>query len=254
MNKNAQMRAIAMVLPDNEEADEISAMCSELTFDLCQTSHSRFFVKAFTENRLDIIREYFQLEIQSVIQKFGSKKLRRLKQKMASGSSVFVRKYDKDASDKCSFTYERVSCLKNIAGIGFWKLSDGRWHTGRSLEKRASAAFANTRDWAVYEDINFDPESIHSRDESCRKVYIGKLISSLRCFISSRPAGHLKGSVKVSIDDSFTEQRREVFEGILGLGSGWRKLYRKKYMSGSEFIRSLKKEQKMLEALLAETE
>lgn len=254
MNKNAQMKAIAMAFPDNESADDIAAMCSGLTFDLCQTSHSRFAVKAFTENRLDIVREYYQLEIQAVIQKFGSKKLRRLKQKMAAGSSVFVRKYDKDAADKCSFTYERVSSLKNIAGLGLWKLSDGKWHTGRSLERRASAAFVNTRDWAVYEDINFYPDSMHSRDESCRKVYIRKLVSGLRCFISSKLARNLTGSVKVSIDDSFTDQRREVFESILGLGSGWRELYKKKYMSGAEFIKCLKKEQKMLETLLAETE
>lgn len=254
MNKNAQMKAIAAALSDNANADDISVMCSELTFDLCRISSRKFTVKAFTENRLDIVREYYQLDIQSVIQKFGSKKLRRLKEKMAGGSSVFIRKYDKGAADKCSFTYEKVRSLKNIAGIGLWKLSDGRWHTGRSLEKRASSAFVNDKDWAVYEDINFYPESIHSRDESCKKVYIRKLISGLRCFICSKLACNLNGSVKVSIDDSFKEQRQEVFEGILNIGSGWRKLYKKKYMSGSEFIRSLKKEQDMLETLLADTE
>lgn len=248
MNKSAQMRAVAMLLPKNEKSREIAEMCIELTFELYRTSNSKFTVKAFTENRLGLIREYYQLEIQSVVQRFGRKKLRRIRQKMASGSSVFVRKYDKDAADKCSFTYERVSSLRNIAGFGLWKLSDGRWHTSRSLEKRATAAFENSSDWVVYEDINFYAGNVLGRDESCRDIYIRRLISELRCFIKSRAAGHLTGSVKVTLDDSFMEQRREVFENILRLGTGWTKLYRKKYISGLEFIKGLKKEINILEA------
>jgi len=248
MNSSAQMRAVARALPDNGADGDISGLCTELTFDLCQTSRSRFTAKAFTENRLGLIREYYQLEIQSVVQRFGRKKLRRLRQKINSGNSVFVRMYDKKAGDKCSFTYEQVNSIRNIAGFGLCKLSDGRWHTSRSLEKRSSAAFETTGDWAVYEDINFYADSVSGRSESCREVYIRRLISGLKCFIGSRLAENLTGSSKVTLDESFMEQRRAVFEEALGLGDSWRELYRKKHISGAEFLKSLKKEQKMLEA------
>lgn len=215
VNVAAQLSEVLSSLCDTSVRTGLRNYLSGMSYIMKDIEGEGTKIYPYIDNRLDIIKDIFLLEIQQCHQRLTRKKIKRLRLKLEEGKIVFIRMYDLDNQNLEDFCYKRVGRIRRSWNGWNIEFADGSKICRTRLSLLYGLIFRKYRDWAVYEDINFRMSS-SGQPVQVEENYISRWKNRMRCISCNKARNTLNKNKEVSISADYIEQRKQVYDALKG--------------------------------------
>lgn len=210
VNEAMQLEGILKSLSETKEKPELKDYLSGMSYMVKNLEDGKRKIYPYFENRLDIVKDIFRLEIQQCHQKFSGKKIKRPRMKMAEGNLVCVRVYDKDNQDLQDFRYKKIKRIWRQWNGWMIEFAEGECISGLKFRLFCDGIFKKYKDWSVYEDLNFRESDIKLL-EDIEEKYISRWKNRMWCISCNKAKNRSDKEEILNVSSVYIEQRKKVY-------------------------------------------